>query len=55
MLLEIVKIAYDNPATTIFFLLGLALIVGEFRPVAIVKYEPGHEKETKNDEKHLDI
>lgn len=47
MILEIVKLAYEHPGITLLFLFGLAIITAEFRPIAIVKYEPKKDTEEK--------
>ena len=47
MLLEIVSLAYENPVKTMFFLLGIAIIVSEFTPIVILKNDPKPEKEKK--------
>lgn len=47
MLLDIVRLAYDHPVITFIFIIGLAIVASEFRPIAIVKYEQRKDTEEK--------
>lgn len=49
MILEIFRLAYENPGTTFLFLLGLAIVAAEFEPVKVVKFEQRKEKENSDE------
>lgn len=54
MLLDVLTLVYDNPWYTALLIVCLAILLGEFHPVVVIKkidIDPKTKKERKNDER----